>query len=209
VGAGLLILFVCSALALYSYSKRNQTTLGPKHSFTYSLTVKETIDGSTYREAYTSNGQNENFHKGDKFCLNVSSAEPGYVYVLSENEPSPNKSSFTFLHPTPVMNNGSATLGANQPLQTDWLVFDGPPGAENVWIVWSSSPVSEVEKAKDEAFKRSDRGLTDQNLVSLKSFLKAKEAEVKARKTHYKSSQTVVVQSPSEMLVTLVRLEHR
>ena len=102
------------------------------------------------------------------------------------------------IYPSQSINNGSATLGANQPVQSDWTIFRGPAGAESFWIVWSASPVSQIESARNE-----------QNLVTVKEFLRMKQDEVKVRVTHYKASQTVLVRGPGDVLVTLAQFNHR
>src|SRR6185436_20894941 len=105
------------------------------------------------------NGE-ETFESGDKFRLNVASPNSGYLYVINEGPPQPNRTSFVMIYPSQAINNGSASLGANQPVQSDWTIFSGPAGAENFWIVWSASPVTQVESARNE------------NLVTVKEFLK-------------------------------------
>jgi hypothetical protein len=113
------------------------------------------------------------------------------------------------IYPNHKVNNGSATLGGSQPLQSDWKVFRGPAGAENFWIVWSASPVTQMESAKSEAYKDPNGGLNDKNLVTAKEFLKLKQDEVKVRVTHYKASQTVLVRGSGDVLVTLAQFHHR
>ena len=204
------VILVCAAVAsfvLYKNLKRT-TTLGPPNSFSYWLTVQKMRDGKEFEDPFKSNGE-ERFESGDKFRLNVSSPEPGYLYVINEGPPEPNSTSFVMIYPDTTINSGSATLGANQPVQSDWTVFRGPAGAENFWIVWSASPVTQMESAKSEAFKDPNRGMNDKNLVTVKEFLKLKQDEVKVRVTHYKASQTVLVRGSGEVLVTLAQFHHR
>ena len=189
------LVLVCALLGsvgLYKYFRRTkiekQTT-----TFSYWLTVQKMRDGKEYDDPFKSNGE-ETFESGDKFRLNVASPNPGYLYVINEGPPQPNSTSFVMIYPSQAINNGSATLGANQPVQSDWTVFRGPAGAENFWIVWSASPVARLE---------------DQNLVTVKEFLRMKQDEVKVRVTHYKASQTVLVRGPGDLLVTLAQFNHR
>lgn len=195
---------VVASTGLYKYLGRT-TTEETSNSFTYWLTVQKMRDGKEFEDSFKSNGE-ETFEKGDKFRLNVSSPNPGYLYVVNEGPPEPNSTSFVMIYPSQTINNGSATLGANQPVQSDWTIFRGPAGAENFWIVWSASPVMQMESAKNEAFKGT---LGDQNLVTVKEFLKMKQDEVKVRVTHYKASQTVLVRGPGDVLVTLAQFNHR
>ena len=156
------------------------TSSSPTRSLVYWLTVQKMRNGQPYQNSFQSNGA-DIFESGDRFQLNVSCPEPGYVYVFNEGTPEPQGTSFTIIHPTPATNNGSASIGKNQPLQTNWNTFSGLPGNENFWIVWSTSSVRELELAKTEAFKNRDGGLTGETLDAVKKFLTTKGAEVDVR----------------------------
>ena len=204
------LILLCAALlsiGLYKYLRRT-TRETPPNTFTYYLTIQKMRDGKEYEDPFKSNGE-ETFESGDKFRINISSPNPGYLYVLNESPPERNSTSCVLIYPNRSINNGSATLGANQPVQSDWAIFRGPAGAENFWIVWSASPVTQIESAKDEAFKSLNGGLGDQNLVTVKEFLRMKQEEVKIRVTHYKASQTVLVRGPGDVLVPLAQFNHR
>ena len=191
---------IIGSLGFYKYFRRT-TTETPSHTFSYWLTVQKMRNGKEYQDPFKSNGQ-DTFESGDKFRLNVSSPDPGYLYLINEGQRVPNSTSFVMVYPSQAINNGSASLGANQPVQSDWTIFRGPAGAENFWIVWSASPVTQIESAKN-------GGLKDQNLVTVKEFLRMKQDEVKVRVTHYKASQTVLVRGPGDVLVTLAEFNHR
>lgn len=204
------VILVCTvfvSFGLYKYLKW-KTPGGSSNSFSYWLTVQKMRDGREYEDPFKSNGE-ETFERGDKFRLNVSSPSPGYLYVINEGPPQPNSTSFVMIYPSQTINNGSATLGANQPLQSDWTIFRGPAGAENFWIVWSASPVTQMESAKSEAFKHPDGGLDDRNLITVKEFLKMRQDEIKVRVTHFRASQTVLVRGPGDVLVALAQFSHR
>lgn len=180
----------------------------PVHYIKYWLTVQRTRDGIDYQPPFQSFGE-ETFANGDKFRLNVSSREPGFLYVFNEGPPETNNISFKIVYPNPKINNGLATIGANQPVQSDWITFRGPAGAENFWIVWATSPVSELESAKIQAFKQIDGALTDQTLVRVKDFLRAQQSARAVKTTRYKANQTALVRGTSKMLITFVEVRHR
>ena len=179
------------------------TAVPPTRSLVYWLTVR-TRNG---RDSYPSNGQ-DIFESGDKFRLNISCPEPGYVYLFNEGTPGPGGTSFTIIYPTPAINDGSASVGKNQPLQTNWNTFSGQPGTENFWIVWSPSPVNELESAKTEAFKH-DGGLTGETLDAIKKFLTTKDAEVNAKTSRDKETQKTTLRGSGDVLVKLVEFQHR
>jgi eukaryotic-like serine/threonine-protein kinase len=180
----------------------------PARSFTYSLTVQSMRGGKPYQAAYQSSGK-DSFKTGDKFRLNISSPDPCFVYLFNEGQPSRSGPSFTMLYPTPSMNDGSATLGANQVVQTGWNTFTGEPGTENFWIVWSTVPVPELEGTKAEAFKHPYGGLTGDNLAETKRFLMTKRDEVKTRYQTNKDSHQTTVRGHGDLLVRMLEFQHR
>jgi serine/threonine protein kinase len=180
------------------------TAVLPTRSLVYWLTVRS---GKAYQSFYSNNL--DVFETGDKFRLNVSCPEPGYVYVFNEGTPEPGGTSFTILYPTPAMNNGSASVGKNQTLQTNWNTFSGQPGTENFWIVWSTSAVRELELAKTEAFKHRDGGITGETLDAVKKFLIAKDKEVNAKTSRDKDTQKTTLRFSGGVLVKLVEFKHR
>lgn len=159
--------------------------------FNYWITVQLMRDGNDYGEPYQSNGGDDTFDAGDKFQLNVQSLEPGYVYVFSEGYSETGDVSFAKLSPKEHTSNN---IGADQTIQFDWLTFRGPAGAENVWIVWSASPVAELESASAQA------------LVKVKEFLQ-KQTKGDVRK--YKKGNYATVRAKSDLVITLAQFKHR
>lgn len=179
-----------------------------QRSLAYSLTVQKMRDGKAYKEPFESSGQ-EVFENGYKFRLNVSSPQSGYLYVFNEGADEKTGMSLTIIYPTPATNKGSAKLDANQPMQTNWNTFAGQAGTEEFWIVWSASPVAQLEAARDAAFKNQEGALTDAGMVrTVKEFL-AKNSDPKQETTKDKIKQQTNVRANGEVLVKLVELEHR
>jgi serine/threonine protein kinase len=213
---GLLILLVGIGVAIYLNNQRrisldNQNAAeptAPSHSFTYWLEVQRMRGNKPYKEPYPSSGKDP-VETGDKFRLNVSSPDAGFLYVFNEGQPSPSGTNFTILYPTPSTNQGSASLGANHQVRTNSNTFAGEPGSENVWIVWSISQISELETAKAEAFKHPVGGLTGDTLTAVKNFLTTKRDEVKTKYTTDKDTQQVTVHGNGDVLVKMVELQHR
>ncbi len=209
----LLVVLICVAVFLGIYWYLGNTELpsssrAATRSFNYWLMVQKMRDGKPYQDPFKSNGQ-ETFEVGDQFQLNISCAASGYLYVFNEGPSETNGASFRIAYPTPNTYNGSAAVGADQPIQCDWITFRGPAGAENFWIVWSASPVSELESAKNVALKNADGQLTDQHLMNVRSFLKARDSESSVKTTRYKLAQVATVRGPGETLITLAQFRHR
>jgi serine/threonine protein kinase len=178
-----------------------------QRSLVYSLTVQKMRDGKTYQQDFESSGQ-EIFENGYKFRLNVSSPQSGYLYVFNEGAAEKSGTSFTIIYPTPLTNKGSAKLNANQKMQTNWNTFAGQAGTEQFWIVWSASPVTQLEAVRDAAFK-GEGELTDAGMVTvLREFL-TKHSEPKPETKKDTMKQQTDVSANGELLVKLLELEHR
>jgi serine/threonine protein kinase len=180
----------------------------PTRSLVYWLDVQKMRNGRASENSFQSTNLDV-FETGDKFRLNVSCPEPGYVYIFNEGTPEPQRTSSTIIYPTPATNDGSASIGKNQTLQTNWNTFSGRPGTENFWIVWSTSAVDELESAKTEAFKHRDGGLTGEVLDAVKKYLTTKAAEVNVRTSRDKQTQRTTLRGQGDVLVKLVEFEHR
>lgn len=216
----LLIVLVGITVAIYLGSKPSTTSdqeasattkpqpTPPERSFNYWLDVQKMRGGKPYKASFTSSGK-DIFETGYRFRLNVTSPEPGFLYVFNEGAPSTAETSFTILHPLPSTSHGSATLGSNQLVQTGWYKFADKSGTENFWIVWSAFQVPELEAAKTAAFKHRDGGLTGDMLAATKKFLIAKKEEVKTRYTTNKETEQTMVRGNGDLLVKMVEFEHR
>ena len=180
----------------------------PLRSLAYSLTVQKMRDGKPYQEPFQSSGQ-EIFENGYKFRLNASSPQSGYLYVFNEGAEEKTGMSFTIIYPTPATNKGSAKLDANQAIQTNPNTFGGQAGTEEFWIVWSASPVAQLEAARDAAFKNPEGALTDAAMVrTVKEFL-TRHSEPKPETTKDAMKEQTNMLGGGEVLVKLVELEHR
>lgn len=180
----------------------------PNRSFNYFLTVQRMRDGQPYQQPFKSHGE-ETYGTGDQFQLTISTPVPAYLYIFHESPPEQEQTSFKLIYPGRTTNNGSASLGANQSVQSEWFSFKGPAGAENFWFVWSTSPVIELDSASSEAFKHPESGLTGQTLVAVREYLKTKEAEIKAITYNYNANKNAVVRGKHDLLVTLAQFKHR
>ena len=176
----------------------------PNNSVDYFLTVQRMRDGQPYQTPFRSHGE-ETFGSGDNFRLTVVTTVDAFVYVFREESPKENETSFKLIFPRQAMNNGSASLGADQSVDSEWMTFEGPAGVENFWIVWSTTPVPELEAVKSEAAG----GLTGDTLVRVKQYLTTKAAEINATTYNYNSNQTAIVRARRDLLVALAQFKYR
>ena len=176
-------------------------------SFIFSLKVQRIRNKMAFQAPFQSDGQDV-FDGGDRFQLHVKSPNPGYVYVFNEGTPERGASSFSIIYPTPATNEGSASVGGEQWVRTNWNTFKGEPGMENLWIAWSAAAVPQLESGKAEAFKNNGR-LTGPTLDSVKEFLTAKKTESNAKITRDKTTQQTTVRGVGDVVVRMVELQHR
>jgi len=174
----------------------------------YSLTVQKMREGKLHGEPFESSGQ-EIYENGYKFRLNVSSPQSGYLYVFNEGAEENGSLSFTIIYPTPLTNSGSAKINEDEQVQTNWNTFGGQAGTEEFWIIWSASPISQLEAARDAAFKSEEGALTNAATVrSIKEFLTS-HSDPNAQLVKDKIKQQTDVRTNGELLVTRLDLEHR
>jgi len=188
-------------------SSATETPAPPTRSFIYSLTVQRMHNRKPFQNDFQSTGQDV-FDSGDKFKLNIFSPSPGYVYVFNEGTPEPNKSSFSIIYPIPGTNEGSASVGADQWARTNWNTFGGQPGIENLWMVWSTTPVPQLEAAKTEAFNNEGK-LSGSARDTVKTFLNTKQEESKSKINRDKLTQQTTVRGVGDVVVRMLPLEHR
>jgi len=179
----------------------------PQQMLTYWLTVQKIRDGKPYEKPFESSGQ-EVFENGYGFRLNATAPQPGYLYVFNEGATASGDMSFTIIYPTPITNGGSAMVKGNQPIQTNWNRFGGQAGTEEFWMVWSTTPVAELEAARDAAFKNEKGKITDAALLkTVREFL-MKHSDPKPDVSKDRLKQQTMVRG-GDPLVQLVELAHR
>jgi serine/threonine protein kinase len=209
IASTLVVAIACAGFFFYYTTKiRNGAASAATRSFIYSLTIQRMEDKRFYEESFETIGQ-DLFENGDKFRLNLSSSASGYLYLLKEESSDLNGPSFTMLYPTRYTNDGSATLGAGQWVRTNWNTFRGKAGAENFWIVWSTSSILELEAAKTKAFRQPGGLVSGEDSDTVKSLLVELRAQVKTRNARDKNNQQTTVRGKGDVLVKMIQLQHR
>ncbi len=87
----------------------------------------------------------DTFESGSRFRLNAVAKQPGYLYIVS-GEPHSTA-------PLSVLSGGS--LPADRPLLTQWLIIEGPPGTDAIWLVWSQRPIEMLDRPSNQSAIRS------------------------------------------------------
>jgi serine/threonine protein kinase len=197
--------------AFYLLYKQKSTPPPPvqtaeTRSFNYWLTVQKMRDGQTYQEPFESSGQ-EIFEDGWKFRLNLSSSDPGYLYLLNEGPASDGTTTLTLLFPNPFTNSGSPYLASNQRMQTGWMLFDKNQGSEKFWLVWAANAVPELEAIKG-AVNAADQGtIKDGNQAeAVRKFLYVERPKIETQKDIVRKQTQIKGTGP--VLVHRMELEH-
>jgi serine/threonine protein kinase len=207
VGIALVLLLVVGVAAGVLIWKREAIFGGRERSLTYSLTVQKMRDGKPFQIEFESSGQ-EIFENGWKFRMNFDSQQDGYLYLLNEGPASANSSTYNVLFPESKTNSGSPQVTTGQKLQTDWMRFDEQQGTERFWMVWSASPVRELEAVTEV--------VNDRDLGEIKDPAKARavrdflnqHATPKPEVTKDSAKKQSVIKGKGDVLVNAIELEH-
>lgn len=210
VALGLILLLVIGAatgLVVWKreaiFGARNAT----ERSLAYSLTVQKMRDGKPFQDQFESSGQ-EIFENGWKFRINLSSPQDGYLYLLNEGPASGDATTYSVLFPEATTNGGSPRVTANQKLQTAWMRFDDHQGTENFWLVWSASPVKELEAVVGAVNDRDLGEIKDAAKArTVRDFLK-QHSSTKPEVTKDSAKKQSVVKARTDVLVNAIELEH-
>ena len=212
-GLGMKVGIVLALVALIGVAaglviwKREAIFGGRENSLTYSLTVQKMRDGQPFQSEFESSGQ-EIFESGWKFRMHVETRRDGYLYLLNEGPASANVSTYHVLFPEAKTNGGSPRVAANQKLQTDWMRFDENQGTEKFWLVWSASPVKELEAVKDVVNDRDLGEIKDTARArAVRDFL-SKHSSAKPEVTKDSAKKQSVVKGRGDVLVNAIELEH-
>jgi len=209
VTIALAVLLVIGAVAGVLVWKRNAIfgSRAAERSLAYSLTVQKMRDSKPYQSEFESSGQ-EIFENGWKFRMNLDSPQEGYLYLLNEGPADGDVTTYNVLFPEMETNGGSPRVNANQKLQTAWMRFDDNQGTEKFWMVWSATPVRELEAVTDSVNQR-DRGeIKDRTKArTVRDFLK-QHSSPKPDVTKDSTKKQTIVGGQGNMLVNLLELEH-
>jgi len=179
--------------------------VGASRSLNYSLTVQKMRDGKPYQSEFESSGQ-EIFENGWKFRMNLNSPQDGYLYLLNQGPASGGTSTYNVLFPEAKTNAGSARVSAHQQLQTAWMRFDDNQGTEKIWMVWSATPVKELDAVTSTVNDRDAGEIKDESKArTVRDFLNSHSSKPDMSKDSAKKQTTL---SGKGLLVSLIELEH-
>ncbi len=177
----------------------------------YWIAVQKYRDGRPFEDPFRLASE-INFEKDYKVKLNVSSPQPGYLYILNEG-PSTGEgaSAFVVLFPSTTANNGLSYVAENQRVEIpeqSWFQFDAEQGTEKLWLVFSADSVPVLESVKQFANPK-DHGLVkDADLRNkVYEFLRTHSGTKPVIEKDDELKQTTLAIANS-VLVHAIRLEH-
>ena len=89
------------------------------------------------------------------------------------------------------------------------LKFTGRPGTEQFWMIWSTTPISELEAAGQVAFSTKAIRIRDVTAIqNVRDFLSSHAQPEPETKTDADTNKTVISGSV-DPLVKLLKLQHR
>jgi hypothetical protein len=116
-----------------------------ERSLTYWALAQRFKDNKHVGEAFRLFGNELTFGKDDDMQIVVTSSDDGHLYILSE-EKNGSATMYNLLFPTPKANDASSRIQADREAATGWNYFEGAGRTEKVWIIWSVSPIVELER---------------------------------------------------------------
>ena len=215
VGLVVISLILAAAVIAIWYAGRERTeggdtpppVPGTERQMSYGLTVQKMRSGKPYQEPFESSGQ-EIFENGWKFRMSLVSPQSGYLYLLNEGPVAGGKITYNMLFPAPSTNDGSPQVGADQKIQTGWMVFDEHQGTEKFWMVWSDKAVTELEAVKGVVNPDDKGAISDSDqLKAVQEFLD-KYSSPKPHVEKSASRKETEVKRKGDVLVHLMELEH-
>jgi serine/threonine protein kinase len=202
-----LVLLVAIAGGGVTIWKRRSLLGAREQSLVYSLTVQKMRDGKPYQDEFGSSGQ-EIFENGWKFRVNLASPQEGYLYLLNEGPAAGDAVTYNLLFPEAKTNNGSPRVTADQKLQTAWMRFDDHQGTEKFWVVFSKSPVKELEAVTNRVNDVDQGEIKDATQArGVRDFLQ-KHSSPQPEVTKDSAKKQTVVNGKGDVLVNFIELEH-
>jgi hypothetical protein len=171
------------------------------------MVQKHLPNGQPYQQPFKATG-NDTLGDGWKFTIHTSSRQEGFLYIVNEGPAAGLGTAYSVLYPSPKYNDGSAKVQASQDSSVGPYELDKNQGTEKIWLVWSASPVPELEAVKSVVNPKEKGIVSDpQRAEGVRNFFQTQWAS-KPEVEIDKGNKVVHVRTTSEVLVNLIELEH-
>ncbi len=176
-------------------------------NLSYFLTVQKMRDGKPFQDPFQSSGQ-EIFESGYRFQMHFALPEDGFFYAFAEGLDENGNTVLNIQFPTPKNNNGSAEIAARRQYATAKSEFDGQPGTEKFWILWSREKPEIAEAARADAFEN-ESNVTDSDVRDKLKNLLEKSSKNKINVSKEAEQKVTNVTFEGDAVAQLIQLEHR
>ena len=198
----------------FKQGRSNTVTSAPlaEHALTYSITVQKYRDNKPFDVPFQL-AKEIVFERDYQIRLNVSSRQPGFLYILNEGPHEKDQpAEFVVLFPSTTTSEGSALITEKQRIQIperSWIQFDTEKGTERIWLIFAPNAISELEPIRSYATQKT-RGLITDAAVrdSVQQFLRTHAGDKPTVQQNGESKETRV-SSTSNILVHFIDLEHQ
>jgi Protein kinase domain len=171
-----------------------------ERSMTYWLDVRAGDDGAG-AAPYRSLGD-ESLGDGAKVRFNVVSPGPGFLYLLDQ-EGNDDRTPLALVYPI-----STEVASASNGDATGWYGFSGTGGVDHLWLVWSSTPVPDLDALRPLVNPRDLGRITDpQRSAAIRAWLES-AAGRSVRETRDTKPFQVTVAYDGPLVVRHVALRH-
>lgn len=179
----------------------------PARELTYRLHAQKLHDGKPFGEEFLATGQ-QVFDSNWRIRLDFTSPQAGSLYVLDQGETPATE--FSLFFPLPGTNNGQAQVAAGQRVATDWARFQGQAGREQFWIIWSATPLPELDDTVRAVSNPEQMGIIrDPGRIAAITGLLGKFPASKLSVTVDQDLKQTTMRGQGEVLINDLELEHR
>jgi len=214
--AGVVLLIAAGALIWNSGDREQGHAPEPEpmtERLSYWMMVQKYRDGKPYQEPFKLTGE-INFESDYHVRLHVTNRRSGFLYILNEGpKPVNGLPGYVLLFPSPTANQGLAQLTAGRqiaiPERGDGFFFDREQGTEKLWLVWSSSPVPEMESVRSLVNPKDRGAISDPAQIrAVRDWLAKNNQPAQLAVEKDERNKQTNVKGRGETLVHQIRLEH-
>jgi serine/threonine-protein kinase len=185
------------------------TTVAPQRSISYWVMLQKFRNGKPYQAPRRLPGEIL-FEKDYRVSFHISSAQPGFLYLINEGpQPLNGLPAYVLLFPKPELNHGSAELKANQEMNTSWIKFDDEQGTEKLWLIWSAAALPELESVKGVVNFKDQGAISHPDQIRVvREFLNKHYDGAKPLLEKDEVNEQTLVKGSGEVLVHLIKFLH-
>ncbi|HEX6719583.1 MAG TPA: protein kinase [Pyrinomonadaceae bacterium] len=147
------------------------------------------------------------YKKDWAFQFNVQPAEAGALYLLNAGQGKNGAGSFNILYPIPAAGKINPNLAANQTVQTGWLQFMDETAEEEIWIIWSTKSLPDVNAVFGSAAENGGTITDAEQVARIQNYLRQYDPS-KLKVEIDQSKQLTSIKGHGELVIGLLKLSH-